>query len=300
MIPERKINLKVAIVLAVSILILFIASSITNVISLTFVQIVSITEKEGVFIEKVLKPSPAENVLREGEIIAKINEKNIATIKDFNEIVGMLHPSDAITLQTNVSTYFLTLAENPRDRNKPYIGIYVRQNFERIKLPVHKEIVYMAPRLIFSYAWHALYLTAILYYGFRTALTAFLFGVAFALVPSIYYSIQSKLGLIQVVTVVPAIKNAPIFVFVLLLLIFLIFVLPALWIKRNDDKFLRKSITIVSLLITLKILISAIGDIFSVRDILYSLTELGFFVAWLRCFNRIFLKFNFDVKQKNK
>tara|TARA_Y100000310_G_C20695243_1_gene825205 strand:- start:739 stop:1791 length:1053 start_codon:yes stop_codon:yes gene_type:complete len=91
-----------------------------------------IVEKEGVeitgFIEDE-KKFPAEAAgIGAGEVVIEIDGSKISTTKNFIEIMEGKKPGTSIKLKTNRTSYNIVLTENPEDKNKGYLGVYVRQS----------------------------------------------------------------------------------------------------------------------------------------------------------------------------
>lgn len=72
---------------------------------------------------------PAEFAgVKENEKIIKIDDKEITHIINFTSLLEKKTPGDKITLITNRSSYEIVLAESPEDKEKAYLGVYVKQN----------------------------------------------------------------------------------------------------------------------------------------------------------------------------
>jgi membrane-associated protease RseP (regulator of RpoE activity) len=74
---------------------------------------------------------PAEEAnISMGEIILKINNAPVLSIENFTDALNNTKPGDKINIVTNVSSYTVTLAENPEAANKSYLGVFVKQELE--------------------------------------------------------------------------------------------------------------------------------------------------------------------------
>lgn len=74
---------------------------------------------------------PAEQAnISEGEIIIKINDVEVPAIENFTVALESTRPGQQVKIETNTSNYTITLAQDPQDENKSYLGVYVRQNSE--------------------------------------------------------------------------------------------------------------------------------------------------------------------------
>ena len=88
----------------------------------------NIIQSDGVLITGVMESMPAHQAGIEGnEKILTIDNINIENSKNFSKILKDKRPGDTIILITNRSTYNITLAENPEDKNKAYVGVYIKE-----------------------------------------------------------------------------------------------------------------------------------------------------------------------------
>ncbi len=74
-------------------------------------------------------PAEASGIAK-GEIITAIDGNPVQLIDNFTSVLNSKNPGDSIVLQTNVSSYTLTLVSDPEDSNRSYMGIYLQQNNE--------------------------------------------------------------------------------------------------------------------------------------------------------------------------
>jgi len=71
---------------------------------------------------------PAEMVnMTQGDIILKINGVAVTAIENFTIALNNTKPGQQITVETNRTSYSVTLAEDPEQVNKSYLGVYVKQ-----------------------------------------------------------------------------------------------------------------------------------------------------------------------------
>ncbi len=61
-----------------------------------------------------------------GEILYKINNHSINSVKSFKEVASQLRPGDKAILATDKGSYEITLTEHPEDKSKGYMGLIVR------------------------------------------------------------------------------------------------------------------------------------------------------------------------------
>lgn len=66
-----------------------------------------------------------------GDRITHLDAAPVTRVKDFTKFLAMKKPGDQLTLQTNRSAHTLSLAANPDDAEKPYLGVFVGQSTER-------------------------------------------------------------------------------------------------------------------------------------------------------------------------
>ena len=92
----------------------------------------SVFEPDGITVGGYVKdnftfPAEAANISK-GEVIMKINDIAVPSIENFTSELDKTAPGQKITVETNISKYQVTLAEDPANENRSYLGIYVRQN----------------------------------------------------------------------------------------------------------------------------------------------------------------------------
>ncbi|MBI5065571.1 site-2 protease family protein [Candidatus Woesearchaeota archaeon] len=90
----------------------------------------TITEQDGVIIDKVLVNTSASTyLLQEKEIIKSINDKEITTVESFVQTLDALKPNQEIKINTNEKTYNLVLGQHSENPEKPFLGIVPAQHF---------------------------------------------------------------------------------------------------------------------------------------------------------------------------
>jgi len=88
----------------------------------------TLIEPDGVLITGLMEDFPAQQTgITENEIIKSIDNIETPYLTNFSEILSNKQPGDTIILETNKSTYNVILAQNPEDKDKSYLGIYVQQ-----------------------------------------------------------------------------------------------------------------------------------------------------------------------------
>jgi len=86
-------------------------------------------EPEGIVITGLMENYPAEQAgITENEIIKNIDNTQTPYLINFSDILENKKPGDTILIETNKSTYNITLAANPENNEKAYLGVYVQQS----------------------------------------------------------------------------------------------------------------------------------------------------------------------------
>ena len=62
-----------------------------------------------------------------GEVILKVNGIEVPALNNFTSVLNSTRPGQQVSVETNRTTYLLTLAEDPVKENRSYLGIYVKQ-----------------------------------------------------------------------------------------------------------------------------------------------------------------------------
>lgn len=74
---------------------------------------------------------PAEAAgITENELIVRIDNMPISTVENFTEIMQTKTPGESVFITTNITNYNITLAENPDNKSRGYLGILLIQNQE--------------------------------------------------------------------------------------------------------------------------------------------------------------------------
>ena len=115
------------ILLAILVLLLF------NFTLAPYIQ--SIMHEDGVkingFIEGDISYPAKEAGISVSEIIIGIDDIEVNAVDNLSTALMDKKPGDSITLTTKNQSYEIILAENPENRSKAYLGVYLLQNFER-------------------------------------------------------------------------------------------------------------------------------------------------------------------------
>lgn len=91
----------------------------------------SMIEQNGVIITGVSneKDYPAAKAgIKENEVITQIDGMETPYLTNFSDILKTKHPGDTILLETNSSTYNITLSASPTNASKAYLGVFVQQS----------------------------------------------------------------------------------------------------------------------------------------------------------------------------
>lgn len=111
----------------------------------------SMANLDGVIITGFIKDDityPAEAAgITKGEIIKEIDNIKVNALTNFSSMLGSKKPRDIILLKTNKTSYNITLASNPLDKNKSYLGVYVQQK-TKIKEDFKKKYGEITPSIL--------------------------------------------------------------------------------------------------------------------------------------------------------
>lgn len=116
---------------------IFAAGSLANFITAIVAVIVLISsmflftsaaKNIGVVIESVEPNSPADKAGLEGTIV-EINDVEVKGSLDFVKALNNTKPGDMLDITTDKGTYKLTLESHPKDANRTYMGVNIRNAF---------------------------------------------------------------------------------------------------------------------------------------------------------------------------
>ncbi|MAG08414.1 hypothetical protein CMO89_03000 [Candidatus Woesearchaeota archaeon] len=111
----------------------------------------SVTEFDGVLITGLMEGEeyPAEQAgISEGEVITNVNDMPITTVADLSKALEGKSPGETVSLATNKTGYSLTLAPDPKNESKPYLGVYIRDNI-KIKESFIQKYGSITPKVLF-------------------------------------------------------------------------------------------------------------------------------------------------------
>ena len=66
--------------------------------------------------------------IKENEIIQYIDQTQITHISNFTEFLDSKNPGEIVHITTNASQYAVNLTKNPNDKEKAYLGVFVKQS----------------------------------------------------------------------------------------------------------------------------------------------------------------------------
>ena len=79
----------------------------------------------GVFISPQPGLAAEKAGITNNTLIIGINNEKVSTINDFQRIMKGIGPGTIVELKSNVTTYTVTTTENPEDKSKSYLGVWV-------------------------------------------------------------------------------------------------------------------------------------------------------------------------------
>ena len=89
----------------------------------------SMVEFDGVAVTGVMESYPAELAgIKEGEIIQGIDSTQLGYLSNFSNILQNKAAGEVVLIKTDKAMYSITLAENPENKSKGYLGVYVQQS----------------------------------------------------------------------------------------------------------------------------------------------------------------------------
>lgn len=111
----------------------------------------SLISYEGVKIVGLEKDFPAELVgISEGDIILKVDNKEVKNVDAFKESLKDLKPGDEVLLETKAKKFKVIAVKNPNDENRGYIGVFVNHNKIDIKDEIKAKYGNFIPK---SFLW---------------------------------------------------------------------------------------------------------------------------------------------------
>ncbi|NQV09320.1 site-2 protease family protein [Candidatus Woesearchaeota archaeon] len=128
-----------------------------------------IVEFDGVEVTGVEDGFPAKDVgLGEDEIIKSIDDIDVIYTTNFSGILSTKYPGESVKILTDKNEYVIELAENPENKTKAYLGIYVRQH-QQIKQDIKQKFMFLPDVFI--------WLTGLVYWLFLLNLGIGLFNL---------------------------------------------------------------------------------------------------------------------------
>lgn len=90
----------------------------------------SVVESDGMRIVGFIEGYPAQDVIPLESVVYHANGQATTDFNLFNNVTSSLKPGDELSLNTSTGAYTITLAENPEDASKGYIGVYLLENLK--------------------------------------------------------------------------------------------------------------------------------------------------------------------------
>jgi membrane-associated protease RseP (regulator of RpoE activity) len=117
--------------------------------------IMGVTEFDGVTITSVVPDMPASGAgITEGTTITSVGDYGIFNTTGLSEAMATYTPGENVTLATDRGEYTFTLAENPDNSSKGYMGLYFEQSW---KFTQESQAHYPLPLLqLVIFSWFAL------------------------------------------------------------------------------------------------------------------------------------------------
>ena len=112
-----------------NILLAFIVVGLTALIATPLSD--SMIEADGVLITDLIEGdiyAAQQAGIQGNEIIKSITDKEVLYLTNFSDILKNKKPGEIIKIETDKSTYNVTLGENPENKSQPYLGVYVQQS----------------------------------------------------------------------------------------------------------------------------------------------------------------------------
>lgn len=265
--------------------------------------------EDGVLVYRI-RDKPAQGILKEGEAIHRINDRDIIKLSDLMRYLNELKPGDRIVIKTNVSEYALILAAKPYEKDKTYLGVLLTQNYKEQDISLLKEVLFKAlPVLVMTFIT-AIIIFSIVFQGLANTLTAL---IAPEILRQVYIYYSSRIT--ATAFVLPGLKTPVdkvkliLWLVVLLLIIAIVFIVPAKWIKKEDKDYFKKILRIYVVLILVSAFSLVIGQVFNferftLADVILLPLSFSFFALWATILRRIFERQNkqnkLSVSQEGK
>jgi len=106
---------------------MFFALAMLGVFVLLSPALTAAFDSKGVELVKVSEDGPAFAAgLRDGDIIASLNDAQITAVENMTKILNSSAPGEQLTINTANSSFTVTLAANPKNESKAFLGVQTR------------------------------------------------------------------------------------------------------------------------------------------------------------------------------
>lgn len=281
-INRGKINPKIAVILLISFFVILVSGGIVSPLIMG-VYLQKSTIESGVLITEVTPGSPAENILKTGEVIQRINDEKISTINDFFNVFNKLNPRETVSIETDVSSYSVTLVGKPNDPGRPFLGVSIQPVRDTSKFPFSPEEVMSSVMAMFNVVGFGL-----LFAGIKR------FGPGTVLLSNVTIITVMALLLLTNFARVPSNVNpsSPEFVFAGIFISILLFIVPVIWIKKDEERLYFKAFSILTVTFFVNIVFLFYTKTFELIRILLYPIHYGFLFGSLWVFTRILRRGN--------
>jgi hypothetical protein len=278
-INRGKINPKIAVILLILFfVILVIGGVVSSLIMGVYLQ--KSTIESGVLITEVIPGSPAENILKTGEVIQRINDEKISTTNDFFSVFNKLNPGETVSIETDASPYSVTLVGKPNDPGRPFLGVRIQPIRDTSKFPFSPEDVMSSVMAMFYVAGFGLLFAGIKRFGPGTVLLSNVTIIAVMVL-----LLLTNIGRIRVPSNVN--PSSPEFMFAAILIVIVLFIVPVIWIKKDDERLYFKAFAILTVIFFVNIVFLFYTETFELIRILLYPIHYGFLFGSLWGFTRI-------------
>ncbi len=241
--------------------------------------------EDGVIIHKVLD-GPSKGILNEGEVIYQIDDRNILRFSDIPSYLDGLQPGDTVSVKTDVAEYVLTLSNKPSQKEKAYMGVEFTPNYKERNVPIIKEVLIKTLPTLLSACIMAILVYSVVFIGLGNVLLAFFGPILLITVFNVIRASRQGVNLVYPGFKVPVLVG----VTLLLILFLLLFVVPSVWIKKDDNDCFKKILIVYFALLIFNSISKIYYAGFILIDALLLPISYTFLVLWSILLKRIFQK----------
>jgi hypothetical protein len=278
-INRGKINPKIAVILLISFFVILVTGGVVAPLIMGM-YLQKSTIESGVLITEVIPGSPAENILKTGEVIQRINDEKISTTNDFFDVFNKLNPGETVSIETDVSPRRVTLIGNPYDPGRPFLGVRIQPVRDTSKFPFSPEEVMSSVMALFYVVGFGLLFAGIKRFGPGTVLLS---NVTIIAVMALL--LLTNIGRVQVPSNVN--PSSPEFVFAGIFITILLFIVPVIWIKKDEERLYFKAFAILTVSFFVNTVFLFYTETFELIRVLLYPIYYGFLFGSLWVFSRI-------------